>query len=104
MAASYVNLSADNSEYLLLLDKSNAYLSLARISINAAYAYCDNHSVGLRLQYTNGNCSVDAATLDLLGNFSYDFKNVRQKRSPTPEPPSIVHTLDLTARDVWAYS
>ena len=55
MAASYVNLSADNSEYLLLLDKSNAYLSLARISINAAYAYCDNHSVGLRLQYNNGN-------------------------------------------------
>ncbi len=79
MAASYVNLSADNSEYLLLLDKSNAYLSLARISINGAYAYCDNHSVGLRLQYTNGNCSVDAATLDLLGNFSYDFKNVKAK-------------------------
>lgn len=79
MAASYVNLSADNSEYLLLLNNSNAYLSLARISLNGAYAYCDNHAVGVRLQYTNGNCSVDAATLDLLGNFSYNLKDIKAK-------------------------
>ncbi len=79
MAASYVNLSADNSEFLLLLNNSNAYLSLAKISLNAAFAYCDNHAVGVRLQYTNGNCAVDAATLDLLGNFSYEFKDVKAK-------------------------
>lgn len=79
MAASYVNLSADNSEFLLLLNNSNAYLSLAKISINAAYAYSDNHAVGVRLQYTNGNCSVDAATLDLLGNFSYNLKDIKAK-------------------------
>ena len=79
MAASYVNLSADNSEFLLLLNNSNAYLSLAKISLNGAFAYCDNHAVGVRLQYTNGNCAVDAATLDLLGNFSYEFKDVKAK-------------------------
>ena len=79
MAASYVNLSADNSEFLLLLNNSNAYLSLAKISINAAYSYSDNHAVGVRLQYTNGNCSVDAATLDLLGNFSYNLKDIKAK-------------------------
>lgn len=79
MAASYVNLSADNSEFLLLLDNSNAYLSLAKISLNGAYAYCDNHAVGIRLQYTNGSCAVDAATLDLLGNFSYDIKDIKAK-------------------------
>lgn len=79
MAASYVNLSADNSELLLLLNNSSAYLSLARLSVNGAFAYTDNHAVGVRLQYTNGNCSVDAATLDLLGNFSYDVKDVRAK-------------------------
>lgn len=79
MTASYVNLSADNSEYLLLLNNSNAYLSLARISVNGAYAYTDNHAVGVRLQYTNGNCSVDKATLDLLGNFSYDAGGIKAK-------------------------
>lgn len=79
MAASYVNLSADNSELLLLLNNSSAYLSLARLSVSGAFAYTDNHSIGIRLQYTNGNCSVDAATLDLLGNFSYDIKDVRAK-------------------------
>lgn len=79
MAASYVNLSADNSELLLLLNNSNAYLSLAKISLNGAFAYCDNHAVGIRLQYTNGNCAIDAATLDLLGNFSYDIKDIKAK-------------------------
>ena len=79
MAASYVNLSADNSEFLLLLNNSNAYLSLAKISLNGAFAYSDNHAVGIRLQYTNGNCAVDAATLDLLGNFSYDIKDIKAK-------------------------
>ncbi len=79
MAASYVNLSADNSEFLLLLNNSNAYLSLAKISLNGAFAYCDNHAVGIRLQYTNGNCAVDASTLDLLGNFSYDIKDIKAK-------------------------
>lgn len=79
MAASYVNLSADNSEYLLLLNNSNAYLSLARITVNGAYAYTDNHAVGVRVQYTNGNCTVDAATLDLLGNFSSDLKGIKAK-------------------------
>ena len=79
MAASYVNLSADNSEFLLLLNNSNAYLSLAKISLNGAFAYSDNHAVGIRLQYTNGNCAVDAATLDLLGNFSYDVKDIKAK-------------------------
>ncbi len=79
MTASYTNLSANNSEFLLLLKNSNSYLSLARVSVNAAYAYSDNQAVGLRIQYTNGSCNVDASTIDLLGNFSYDLKDVKAK-------------------------
>lgn len=79
MAASYVNLSADNSEFLLLFSDTDAYMSLARVSINGAFAYSDNHAVGIRFQYTNGNCSVDASTLDLLGNFSYEVKDLKAK-------------------------
>ncbi len=79
MAASYTNLSANNSEFLLLLRNSNSYLSLVKVSANAAYAYSDNQAVGLRIQYTNGSCNVDATTLDLLGNFSYELKDVNAK-------------------------
>ncbi len=79
MSAAYMNLSSDNAEFLLLLDNTNTYLSLARISINGAYAYSDNHAVGLRMRYTNGNCNVDESTFDLLGNFTYDLKDVRAK-------------------------
>ncbi len=79
MSAAYMNLSSDNSELLLLLDNTNTYLSLARISINGAYAYSNNHAVGLRIRYTNGNCNVDASTLDLLGNFTYELKDVHAK-------------------------
>ena len=38
-----------------------------------------NQSLGLRIQYSNGACSVDASTLDLLGNFSLDLKDVKAK-------------------------
>lgn len=79
MSAAYMNLSSDNSELLLLLDNTNTYLSLARISINGAFAYANNNAVGLRIRYTNGNCNVDAATLDLLGNFSYSLDDVTAK-------------------------
>ncbi len=79
MAVAYMNLSSDDTDYYLLLDGTNASASIFRVSINGSYCYRNNRTVGLRFQYTNGSCAVDAATLDLLGNFSLDLKNVKGK-------------------------
>ena len=79
MAASYMNLSTNDSEFLLLLNDTYSSAAAFRISLHGAYSYMRNQSLGLRIQYSNGACSVDASTLDLLGNFSLDLKDVKAK-------------------------
>lgn len=77
LTAAYMNLSTDNSEFLLLLNDSYASASLMRFNLHGSYAYMPNQAVGLRFQYTHGGAAVDASTLDLLGNFSLDLKNIK---------------------------
>jgi len=79
MTVAYYNLSADNSEFMLLLNDTGIDANLFRIAPIASYAYATNQAVGARFQYTNARCNIDAATLDLLGNFSVDLKDVRAK-------------------------
>ena len=79
MAASYMNISTDNSDYLLILNGTSANASILDISLQGGFAYMNNQSAGLRLKYSTGNCLIDASTLDLLGNFSLDIENIRAK-------------------------
>lgn len=79
MAASYMNISTDNSDYLLILDGTSANASILDISLQGGFAYMNNQSAGLRFKYSTGNCLIDASTLDLLGNFSLDIENIRAK-------------------------
>lgn len=79
MSVAYFNLSTDNSEFMLLLNDAGMEASVFRIAPHASYTYMSNQSAGLRFQYTNARCNVDAATLDLLGNFSFDVKDVRAR-------------------------
>lgn len=79
MAASYMNISTDNSDYLLILDGTSANASIINISLQGGYSYIDNQSAGMRFKYSTGNCHIDASTLDLLGNFTLDVENIRSK-------------------------
>lgn len=77
MSVAYMNLSSDDSDFALVLTDANASASIFRLSAHASYSYKNNRTVGLKFQYTNGSCAVDASTIDLLGNFSLDVNNVR---------------------------
>lgn len=72
----YADFSSADSDYMLLLQGVDASASMLRIAPEASYTFADNHAVGVRLQYTNLNGVVDAATADLLGNFSFTVENV----------------------------
>lgn len=77
LTAAYMNLSTDNSEFLLLLNDSYAAASVVRFNLHGSYAYMANQALGLRFQYTHGGAAVDATTLDLLGNFSLELKDIK---------------------------
>lgn len=79
MAASYMNISTDNSDYLLIIDGSTANASILDISLQGGFAYMNNQTAGLRFKYSTGHCAIDASTLDLLGNFSLEIDNIRTK-------------------------
>lgn len=73
----YLNLSSDNSEYMLLLSGIDAKASMFRVTPLVSYTYMTNQSVGLKLQYTQIDGMVDAATLDLLNDgLSFGVNNV----------------------------
>lgn len=72
----YADFSSSNSEYMMLLQGINADASMLRLATVAAYTFKDNHSVGVRFQYTNFNGMVDTATADLLGNFSMTLEDM----------------------------
>ncbi|MGM9735560.1 MAG: hypothetical protein ACI3ZL_04040 [Candidatus Cryptobacteroides sp.] len=77
LSVAYMNLSADDGEIFLLVEDTDTGASIVRFSVHGSYSYMDNQTLGLRFQYTNGNCTVDSATLDLLGNLSLDLSDVR---------------------------
>jgi len=75
----YMDLSTENSEFMLIANGSDASASVLRLAPNVAYTYCDNQAVGLKFQYTSANCAVDAATFDLLGNFSTSVSDIHAR-------------------------
>lgn len=81
MTVTYLNFSTDDSEFMLLLNDAKASASVFRIAPEASYSYHNNQAVGLRLKYTNAYARLDAADLDLLGNFSLDLKDVGARSS-----------------------
>lgn len=76
LSVMYADFSSDNSEYMMLLQGLDANASMLRLSPQAAYTFMDNHAVGVQFRYTNFNGVVDAATADLLGNFSMTVEDI----------------------------
>ena len=76
IAVMYADFDSDNSEYMLLAQNMDASASFLRIAPEAAYTFMPNHAVGIRFAYTTARGVVDAATADLLGNFSMTVENV----------------------------
>jgi len=75
----YMDLSADDAEFMLLVNGSDASASILRLAPNVAFSYANNQSLGLKFQYTSANCAVDKTTLDLLGNFSMDTGDLKAR-------------------------
>ena len=75
----YMDVSANDSEFMLILNDANTGASVLRLAPAVSYTYKDNQSVGFRFQYTSANCAVDAATLDLLGNFSAEVGDIHAR-------------------------
>lgn len=76
LSVMYADFSSGNSEYMLLLQGVDAGASMLRLAPEAAYTFAPNHSIGARFQYTNVRGMVDAATADLLGNFSATLEDL----------------------------
>lgn len=76
LSVMYADLNSEDSDYMLLLQGVNASASIFRLAPEAAYAFADNHAVGVRFQYTNADGMVDTATADLLGNFNMTLENL----------------------------
>ena len=77
LSVMYADFSSNNSEYMLLLQGLDANASILRLAPEATYTFADNHAVGARVQYTNINGVLDAATADLLGNLSLSVSDIR---------------------------
>ena len=76
LSVMYADLLSDNSDYMLVLQGLGAEASMLRLAPEAAYTFKENHALGARFSYTNVNGRIDAATADLLGNFSMNIENV----------------------------
>lgn len=76
MSVMYTDFNSDNSDYMLLLQGLNARASMLRIAPEAAYTFKENHSVGVRFNYTKLIGILDAATADLLGNLSLSVNDI----------------------------
>jgi long-subunit fatty acid transport protein len=76
LSVMYADFSSSDADYMLMLQGLGANASMLRLAPEAAYTFKDNHAVGARFQYTNVNGVIDAATADLLGNFSMAVENI----------------------------
>lgn len=64
----YATLSSDDSELFMLAKNMDATGSYFQVAPNVAYAYRDNHAVGLRFKYAKAQATVDNLDLDLLSD------------------------------------
>ena len=76
LAVMYADFNSSNADYMLILQGLNAKASFLRIAPEAAYTFSNNHSVGVRFNYTKAAGMLDSATLDLLGNLSLSTGDV----------------------------
>lgn len=76
LSVMYAGFNSDNSDYMLMLQGVSARASLLRIAPEAAFTFKDNHSIGVRFQYTKAGGILDSMTADLLGNMSLPLENV----------------------------
>ena len=75
---SHVSLSSNNSEYMLLVKNLDANGSITKVTPFVAYAYRDNRSVGLKLQYTSATGNVEKGDLDFLSDdLTFGIEDVR---------------------------
>ena len=72
----YADFNSANSDYMLLLQGLGARASMLRIAPQAAYTFKNNHSVGVKFNYTKVGGMLDSATADLLGNLSLSVSDV----------------------------
>ena len=77
LSVMYADLSSTNGDYMMLLQGLDAGVSMLRLAPEGLYTFKDNHAVGIKLQYTNLSGHVDAATADLLGNFSLSVEGIQ---------------------------
>lgn len=73
----HASYKSDNSEILMLINPLNANVSAGMFSPFLSYAYRDNRTVGMRLNYFEANIAVDDLTLDLLNDgLSFDVSDL----------------------------
>lgn len=76
LSVMYADFSSADMDYMLMLQGIGANASMLKLAPEAAYTFKENHAIGARFKYTNVNGMIDAATADLLGNFSMSVENV----------------------------
>ena len=76
LSVMYADFSTVESDFMLLLQGVDAGASMLKIAPEGAYTFRDNHALGAKFQYTNITGVVDAATADLLGNFSLSVEDI----------------------------
>ena len=81
LSAIYADFNSANSDYMLVLQGLGAKASLLRVAPEIAYTFCDNHSVGLKFNYTRAGGMLDEATADLLGNLSLSVGDIQAMSS-----------------------
>ncbi len=67
LGISYMNISSDNSDFFLTVTDIDARGSYLKIAPQYSYAFSDNRSAGLRLNYSVIEGGADNLSLDLLG-------------------------------------
>lgn len=73
----YLNMSSENSEYLLIANGLDAKASFSNLSPMIAYAISANHVLGARLSFGSASGNLDAAALRLLDDgLEFDISDV----------------------------
>lgn len=73
----YLNMSSENSEYLLLANGLDAKASFSSLAPTIAYAVSTNRVVGVRMVFSAASGCLDATTLSLLNEgLDFDLKDV----------------------------
>lgn len=76
LAVMYADFLSDNLDYMLAVQGLGAEATMLRLAPEAAYTFKDNHAIGAKFTYTNLSGRIDAAAVDLLGNFSMSVEDI----------------------------